>query len=164
MSSYCTSQDIVDRISSSGQTLRLDDFTAGANRDALIARIIENASAQVDLYLLPRYDAAVLAANTWVIHATADLALCILCRRRGNPPPGPIKEQCDAVLETMKEIKDGELALPEAPERKESVPVMSNVRVRLDPFPRTVVERSRSTGNPQGYPQNTDNLDYPPRY
>lgn len=165
MSAYCTTTYLEDRISAAGKTLRIDDYSSSGTVQAdLLTRIIENASAQVDLYLLSRYDSVTLAANTWVKHATADLAICILARRRGNPVPDPFAAQCKEVMEQLKLIKDGELPLPEAAERKDSVPVLSNVRVRLDPYPRTVVEQSRSTGVPAGYAQNTDTLDLPPRY
>jgi phage gp36-like protein len=159
MSAYCAETDLQDLISSSGETLRIDDYSAGANQTALIARIIAKASAQVDLYLLKRYTAATLTASDWVKYATADLAMCILCRRRGNPVPEVFNAQCTTVMEQLQQIMDGLLALPGASERKDSVPVLSNVRTRLDPFPRTVVERSRSTGTPAGYAQATDRTD-----
>jgi hypothetical protein len=63
-------------------------------------------------------------------------------------------------MDRLEKIRLGLLAVPNLPIRKEMAPVMSNVRIRLDPFPRTVVEQTNSTGKPEGYNQHTDALDW----
>ena len=56
----------------------------------------------------------------------------------------------------------GRLAIPNLPTRKTEAPVLSMPRIRLDPYPRTVIERNRGTttgGMPNGYTQRVDQSD-----
>jgi hypothetical protein len=43
--------------------------------------------------------------------------------------------------------------------QKAAVPVLSNQRVRLTPFPQAITETGRSTGTQEGYTPNNDNYD-----
>lgn len=152
---YCTIKDLENRLSAEGVSARSDDEPPDDLGDC-----INDASTQIDEHLYFLYDPAQLATSDWVRQRCADVAAFLLCERRGNPPPVGIAKKYERAMERLEMVQLGQLAVPALPVRKELAPVLSNVRVRLDPFPRVVVERSHSTGTPEGYQQNTDSLDW----
>lgn len=152
---YCSQNDIINRLSADGVTYRTDD-----NPPTTLGDVIVDAGTQIDEHLFFLYDPNQLVQSDWVRERAADIASYLLCERRGNPVPPGIAAKYERTMERLEKIRLGLLAVPNLPIRKEQAPVLSNVRVRLDPFPRVVVERSNSTGTPEGYQQNTDSLDW----
>lgn len=151
---YCTPTDLVNRLSVEGVAYRVDDLPPQALGDC-----ISEASIDIDAYLLSLYDAAQLAQSTWVKHRCANLAACHLCSRRGNPTPPGIAQKCKDTKKDLEKVAAGKLQVPDVSPRAADVPVLSSMRAKLSPFPRTVVEPSRSTGKPEGYTQFTDRQD-----
>lgn len=152
---YCTIGDIQNRLSATGVTSRTDDTPPDDYGD-----VIDEASRIVDESCLLMYSEANLAASGVVKHWTANIASFLLCERRGNPVPVGIASKYERVMETLDKVLLHGRQIPDIPMRKVGAPVLSNVRVQLAPVPHTVVERSRSTGKPDGYRQRNDVLDY----
>jgi hypothetical protein len=152
---YCTSADVVSRLSQAGVDSRTDDDPAAP---AFLNDCTDRASATVDEHCLVHYSAANLGASRWVNKVCTDLAAVEVCRRRGNPVPAALEKEAERVLARLELVRKGLLEIPEVGKKKSEAPVLSNVRVRLDPFPRVVVERAVSTGTPEGYNRNDDAL------
>ncbi len=152
---YCSQTDLQNRLSADGITYRTDDGPPTSLGDVIV-----DASTQIDEHLFFLYDPVQLATSDWVRERCADIASYLLCERRGNPVPPGIARKYERAMDRLEQIRLGLLAVPNLPIRKEMAPVMSNVRIRLDPFPRTVVERNNSTGTPQGYDQHQDSLEW----
>ena len=145
--SYCTIGDARRKLSSEAVDLRLDDGDDGS--DAL-----EAADAEINQAAWYLYSEASLLTNVWVKQRATDIAAYELCIRRGNPAPASVVERYTRALELLEKVRSGSLLIPKCVMSKASAPTMSNVRPTLRPYPRSVVERSRSTGKPEGYVQN----------
>lgn len=152
---YCTVQNIQDRLSLVGVTLRVDDDPT------VVDAVIKNASTKINFYCFGKYSPEVLAANDWVTERCTDIATCILCKRRGNPCPQSVADDFDAAIADLQLIRTGAAQIPDAAQRKGQCPVLSQPRVKLYPVPESVIERNRSTGNPQNYPQRNDPFEPP---
>lgn len=152
---YCSENDLINRLSADGINYRTPD-----NPPTTLGDVLTDACSQVDEHLYYLYDPAQLAASDWVRERAADIASYLLCERGGDPVPPGIQQKYERTMARLEGVRTGTLAVPHLPVRKEMAPVMSNVRIRLDPHPRTVVERGSSTGTPQSYPQNVDYLDW----
>lgn len=157
MADYCTIADVQNRLSADGVTYRTDDTPPTTYGD-----VLDEASREIDFYLFSRYDADLLASSNWVKHQCAVIAAFLLCERRGNPVPRGIAGKYERTIERLEKVQLGVFAVPGIVERRTAVPTMSNVRIRLDPHPRTVVERNRSTtrNQPQDYVQHADRLEW----
>ena len=152
---YCDTDDIKNRLSAVGVTLRTDDSPPDDLGD-----VIDEASAMIEEHCLLGYTETNLAASRWANHVCADLATALLCERRGNPMPAGIARRHERAMERLEKVRLGSMLIPDIAARKEAVPVMSNVRIVQRPFNRTVVERNRSTGKPADYKQERDPLDW----
>lgn len=151
--SYCTQADIEAQLSSDGVDLRLDD-----DPDA-IDDVLDEADWDVKEALAGLFTAASIAASGWVRHKAKAIATHLLCTRRGNPGPGSVEQRYTEAKEKLLAIANGNYAMANAAGlvwSKAAVPQMSNVRPVLRPFPRTVIERNRSTGKAEGYPKNNE--------
>lgn len=156
---YCSLTNLQDRLSDDGVNLRIDD------KPTVITAVINRASAKLEGYCRPRYDPTQLVNSAWALEAATSIALRYLCKRRGNPVPASIERDFQELISDdgksgeLQMVRRGSFQIPDIPMRKVDVPVMSNLHPRLDPFPRTTVERNNSTGTPTGYTQNVDRLD-----
>ena len=159
MADYCAIADVQNRLSADGVTYRTDDTPPTTYGD-----VLDEASREIDFYLLARYDGDLLATSDWVKHQCAVIAAFLLCERRGNPVPRGIAGKYERTIAKLEKIQTGtgNVGVPGIVERRTAVPTMSNVRIRLDPAPRTVVERNRSTtrNRPQDYVQHADRLEW----
>lgn len=153
---YCSLNDVKNRLSTAGVTYRIDDTPP----DATDGDVLDEASRIIDDYCLLHYAEAQLAVSPIVMHWTANIAAMLMCERRGNPVPVGIHSKYERTLKRLERVQLGATLIADIPMRKTQVPVLSNVRVRLDPFPRTVVEKRRSTGTPENYKQHSDKLDF----
>lgn len=155
---YCTLADVKKQLSVEGVDLRLDD------NPALSTDVLDWASLTIDEYCLPGYTAANLAASGWIKRQCALLAAFEACGRRNNPAPRSLQWKVDRLLDPdrgrLEMVRRGSLNIPDVPRRVTSAPSLSNVRVRLDPVVRTVVEKSRGTSTGEGYRQHTDRLEW----
>lgn len=148
---YCTQTDLEHQLSADGVDLRIDDDVSA------VAEVLEEADTEIDQACYYIYSQASLAVNAWVKHKAKTIASYLLCVRRGIPAPSSVVEKYQRALEILEKVRQGAIFIPKAVMSKAAAPTMSNVRPTLRPFPRTVVEKNRSTGKPEGYRQN--NLD-----
>lgn len=152
---YCTMDDVSNRLSAAGVTYRLDDVPP----DPTDGDVLDEASRTIDEHCLLFYTEQNLALSPTVKHWCANIAANLLCERRGNPVPGGIERKFDRTMKSLERVQRGR-QIADIPMRKACVPVLSQPRIRLDPFPHTVIEKSGSTGTPEGYNQRRDSLDY----
>lgn len=153
--SYTTAAAIQQKISADGYTLRLDD--SGAD----IQDVIDEADAEIALHCELNYSVAELESSDWIAKKARAIALFHLCERRGNSVPKPVQRAYDVAIADLERVRLGRLQIPDAAPTKSMVPVVSNVRPYLRPHPRSVVEKGRSTGTPEGYVQKKDPAEYP---
>jgi phage gp36-like protein len=114
--------------------------------------VLESAAVEVNGYLQLNYDPDQLAASNWVRFKTRDVAVYLLCLRRNMPPPQSVQARYDKAIEDLEKVQAGGMRVPDVAERKANVPVLSNQRVTLTPFPRVVNVPGKSTGKPENYP------------
>jgi phage gp36-like protein len=153
VTSYITSAELQLEMSASGVSLRVDDDATAT------AQCIADASIEADGYALLRYSRVALAASDWYKLKVKHIAQFYLCTRRQNPCPQSAQIKYEKAIADLEKVQLGKLNLPDVAGRKEEAPVLSNQRVRVTPFPRTVTERGRSTGTPEGYTQADDTTD-----
>lgn len=124
---YCSATDVIERLSESGVRLRLDD------RPEAIAQVLRRATNRVKAYCVPLYTADDLQADAdaggFVNDMATDLAVCELCRRRGNVIPASAKEQCKKVDEELEMVRRQQLALPGVELAFSPAPAFSNIRI-----------------------------------
>lgn len=158
LTAYTTAAKMQIQLSATGVSLR-SDHDAGAVTQAIL-----DASAIVNRYAQVRYTAAALAASDEIEQLARDIALYRLCIYRNNPAPKPVQDAYDEALKELDMIRRGVINLADAPLRAGNFPVLSNQKVRQDPFSRVVTVEGKSTSMPQtGYvAQNdrTDGFDY----
>jgi len=153
---YCTRQDLINRLSATGVIDRADD-----GPPAELGDVIDNASTIIDEHCLLLYTPARLAVSDWVNQRATDIAASLLCERRGNPVSQGIAKPYERTMLRLEQVRLGVLSIPDIAARREAVPAMSNLRVRLDPVLRVVVERRRSAGPPvEDYQQHYDRLEF----
>lgn len=154
---YCSQVDLTNRLSADGITYRTDDTPPTSLRDAL-----GEAATIIDEHCRTAYDPAALAASDWVRHRATDIAAWCLTQGRGNPAPPGVQTRYERTMKALELVRVGSLAIPDIAARRDLAPVLSNMRIRLDPFPRSVVEpnRSSSRGRPKDYAQNVDSLEW----
>lgn len=157
VTTYCTWTDVTNRISADAAALRVDDASAAAQAD-----ILETASVEVNGYLQLNYDVSTLVLSNWVKFKTRDIAVYLLCLRRNHPVPVSVVALYEKAVKDLEKCQLGQMRLPDVPEGKANVPVLSNQRVTLSPFPRVVTTNPtthRSTGKQEDYIPNNDRYD-----
>lgn len=148
---YCTQNDLDNEIGAAAVAALTDDSPPTTLRDC-----IREASTVIDARLRMLYLPSLMAASDWVIIRARVFASAALFRCRGNPIPAGLMAKVQRYEKDLDAVMVGRQQIPDCAPIKANAPVMSNVRVRLDPFPRAVVERGISTGNPSGYAVNAD--------
>jgi hypothetical protein len=118
---YCSQGDVEAILSIEGVESRLDDDQSGTvsptESGYLNATIIPWATSWVNIYLMGRYDAAMLATSYVANDCTATRAARRLCQRRGNPVPESLAELFKEVQQLLADIKANKLSLEDVPER-----------------------------------------------
>jgi hypothetical protein len=155
MATYCTMADLQNRLSVEGVALRIDDVPL-----EVLGDVLTDAGTQVEEHCLLRYSPGALAASEWVHQRATDIAVVLLCERRGNPAPASAVRKHDRAMERLEQCRLGQFNVPDVGMAKSNAPVLSTPRIRLDPVPQTVIVKSRSTGNPEGYSQKVDYPDF----
>lgn len=150
----CAAADVQKILSTSGVNLRTDDDAAATSW------AIDAASVEFMGFAGLLYSTAALAASNWVLKTVAWLAAEALCERRNNAPSKPLARRCEKIREVGEDIRLGFFVIPDAPQSKQTVPVLRNQRVRLTPIPQVVTEPGRSTGHQEGYPTTNDPADF----
>ncbi len=154
---YCTLQNIQDRLSINGVTLRIDDVPPTTLGD-----VIAEASSIIDEHCAHRYTPANLAVSGWILYRATDIACYLLCERRGNPVPIGIAQRYERAVAKLEQVYNGRFNIWDIPERKSAIPTMSNQRIIFRPWPRVVTETGmlRSTGTVTQYVRNRDPWDF----
>jgi hypothetical protein len=162
----CTITEIEAKLSQFGLESCLDDDKDGAADPTLADSVIEKASADVGQFLLVRYAPAAIAASAWVKWVTATFAARDASRRRGNPCPESLLEECKDYLEQLKAIRDGLEPLigdtGPVPPRFNDLPTVSNLIVD-GRFRRSKIRRVEATSTgpaPQGGLKQNNTLDW----
>jgi len=137
---FCDFNDMSDVLSQHALDLRTDD-----NPPSIWRNSIYRAGSKMTQYLVRRYDTASLAGNYWVCFNTAIVACYILCGGRGNTRPTSLVSDYKDTIESLKEVRSGLADIPDLAARRQSCPVMSNIRILLAPQPHARVHRSMST-------------------
>lgn len=153
---YCTLQDMQNRLSVMGVSLRVDDVPPTDLGDVII-----EASTVIDEYCFHRYTPTAMLTSAWVEYRATDIACYFLCERRGNPVPIGIAQRYERTMKKLERVYDGKFNIYDCPERRTPAPTMSNMRVIFRPFPRSVVETGtkRSTGQVTQYDRTRDPWD-----
>ena len=154
---YCDWPTVQKRISAEAAELRLDDDPSAKDD------VLDEASVEINGYLQLNYTVENLAASDWVKFRARDIAVYLLCLRRNHPPPRSVQARYDKAIKDLERCAAGLIRLPDVAEHKANVPVLSNQRVQMIPFPRVQTVQGTSTGNPQNYSQHvdaTDQFDY----
>ncbi len=154
---YCAWSDVEKRIGAEGADLRLDDD--GGSPATFKTDILETAATEVNFYLQLLYPVEQLARSNWVKFATRDIAVFLLCLRRNHPAPQGVQWARDNAIALLEKIQAGTAQVPDIGKTKADVPVLSNQRVNLSPFPRVQTVPGKSTGTPAGYDQASDDRD-----
>ena len=147
--SYCAEGDVSARLSAWGVELRVDDNTTA------IFDCIANASSDIDMRLLPVYDAAAIAASRWVHFACRAIAVYYVCLRRNNPIPPSVQNEYEKTIQELNDMASGTLTLPGAAKATSGIAV-SNVRFDNTRYPAMRVERPRSTPKGRLAPRRVD--------
>ncbi len=156
---YCTLQDVYDRLSVAGVTLRIDDDPSA------YSAILAEASSWVEQYLLPIYTSTAMLTNRWVKYATAWKAAELFACRRLNPVPASLATRLEKLEEYLEAVVAGRMEVPGLARRRLSVPRVSQPRVTVGPFgPKVVISRKRGTQKrtpSEDYPQPRDPTEPP---
>jgi hypothetical protein len=157
---YCTVADVERVLSAAGLAAREADDPAVSDD------LLDEAASLVEEHVLPHYAAGDLSGNDWVTYCAADIAAFLWCERRGNPPPASIQAKYERRIKSLERVAANKTQIPGLARRRNSVPRLSNVRIKSGPVPHTVVERHRSPARerPQDYTQNTDPTERPADY
>ncbi len=149
---YCGLSHMRAMLSTEGVDLAIDDDLSSW-RDAA-----NEASRQIDGYLLGRYAESSMEDSEWVIYATRTLACWLVTTRRGNPAPAGVQARYEKYIEDLQKATEGKFLVPGLSPRRAGVPTISLPRVVLHPVPRTVIERQRGSKRnlPQDYRQRVD--------
>lgn len=153
---YTNLTAIQNRLSANGVALRIDDVPPDTLGD-----VIGEASSIIDEYAATIYTQASLQTSNLIYYKATDIAMYLLCERRGNPAPMSVGARYERAMEFLAKVQVGQVRVWDAVERKVSAPTMSNLRVILRPYNRSVVESGvlRSTGTVTQYTQNRDPWD-----
>lgn len=118
---YCTSQDVVDRLSSTGILYFVDDDssgTVGVAETQLITDIIELAQSEVDCALAAWMEVPVTITATaterltWLKLQTINIATAMVCQRKGASLPDEIKEAATRTRQQLVEVAEGTRKVP----------------------------------------------------
>jgi hypothetical protein len=150
---YTSVRNLKNFLSTAGVQLRIDDQPPD-----ILGDVIGEAGDELEQYCWNRYRVLLQAGgNAWTLRVATTIAAAKLCERRANSVPGTVAERYAKAIQRLERIEAGRYNIPGAAETKPSIPVLSQGRVKLGVRgPVTVIERSRSTGTPEGYQQHQD--------
>lgn len=157
---YCTESDVQRRLSIDGEQALLDmnnDGMVDATEQQGLTDAITDATETINFYLFSKYDPVWLVQSNWVNRRTVDLAIYALCGFRNHTPPDHVVDRAQKAEEDLEAIADGPRKVPGLPQRLDTAPIISNVRV--DPrftWKKIRVERPISSKPSTGYAQVPD--------
>ena len=110
--------------------MRVDDNDSDSlesTETTYLEDVIDEATVELETYLIHRYALATITASTWARRACAYIAIHILSQRRGDP--GQYCDRYTHYLEQLTRIRDGKGVLPRSGTRHEEGALMSNLVV-----------------------------------
>ena len=163
---YATEDDIRLLLSDLGLDALLDDDDSGtveAGEQSPMTRAVNLGTARVKLYCQPRYADEELA-ESWAVNWWATvLAAWFLVGRRNNPRPDALRELVEGspdnpgVMTELREVRAGQLQIPDIGTRNVDWPAWSNIRVDARyRYRQARVQRYLSEGTPTQFTRPVD--------
>jgi phage gp36-like protein len=129
LTTYCTEADMESLFSESGIVSHADHDNDGTADDGVVDACIERATRDINNFALQKYTVEVLAAHGTVNDWCIVLAVCHLCRRRGNSIPESLEQDRQEILADLRGIPSGKFKLGDAATRANFSPSFSNPTV-----------------------------------
>jgi phage gp36-like protein len=105
---YASTQDLVDRFGAEELAARTDRDGGGQIDAAVVARALEDASAEIELYLAARYAVPVDPAPAHLVQICADIARYRLWQ---PVPPEGIRQAYQDAVRALRDLADGRAVL-----------------------------------------------------
>jgi hypothetical protein len=158
---YLNEQDVITKVSANAELLWLNDSNTGTLTPTEEANLTINganfATAKCNMFLGGRYDPNQLITSWMVNEWATRIAISWMCRRRGNPIPGSLKEEYDEAIAEMWEVKRSHLDLNDIGTRTAEYFSWANVIVRPEfQYAKTRVETSISDNEPVNFQRYKD--------
>ena len=115
---YCVVQDIIDRLSSTGLLVLVDDdndATLDASESDYVQDAIDDISTEIDAALSTSFeDPSSLSGNVWIKVRAVDLACERICERKGATAPSSISAAAQRSRDMLDQVRMRELRVPNA--------------------------------------------------
>lgn len=143
---YCSDADLDLRFGDEAIENWSDHDDSGTVDSDVVNTAINRAKAEMDLYLLQRYDEADLANLTIVNAWCVELAGYYLATTRGNPAPDDLMSSVELIFNKLSMIAGRGMDLQGIGESQDRRPVMSNRRITRQQGIQVKIRRGESTG------------------
>ncbi len=114
--SYCSVQDVIDRLSATGLIYVADDdgdgTVSGSETTAAVEASIMAANAEIDAALVGRTNLPIGSPGDWLRHRGIDLAAERLAERKGHGVPVSLAEAARRSREWLEEVRTGKRLVP----------------------------------------------------
>jgi len=161
---YCTRFDMEVVFSELGIDARFDDsdddVTPQSDVEERICAVIQDATDEMNIHLLHRYEDTVLATSRWVRRKAAIIACYFASRRRGNP--GQFADEYDRIMAQLDRIRKGRDFIPRLPTRFDPRPTVANMVVDRR-YRNTSIRVDQESSSPNVIGENPD-IHYLGRY
>lgn len=161
---YCTSTDIERYLSLTGAEAFAAHDIPDEPTSEVYNDVINQATDEVNLYAIDRYDPADLATSKIVNRWATTFGAYFLTLRRGNPPPDSLAKDFDRVTKILERVQAGTLNIPNVGLRSRG-PTFDNLVVdRRYSQAKIRVQKENSSDSPTTLRQHTveylSTLDY----
>jgi phage gp36-like protein len=114
--SYCSVQDVIDRLSETGVLYVADDDGNGSlssdETQRAIRSSIDAADAEIDAALASRVTLPIGGGNEWLRYRSVDLSAERLAERKGQSVPTSLKEAARRSRQWLEEVRQGTQLVP----------------------------------------------------
>ena len=114
--SYCTQQDLIDRLSATGLVYVADDdgdqAVSGGEEGTALDAALASADAEIDAALLAFVTLPIAGANEWLRHRAVDLAVERAIERKGQTVPTSLMEAARRSRQWLEMIRTGAMRVP----------------------------------------------------
>lgn len=123
---YTSEEALVRLMGEEYYNLVQSDLYDSGTDDEMVAEMIDEAEAIIDMHLSFTYSELDMRSSTWVQRKATWIAAYLLSRRRGNP--GNFLDEYMEALDYLERVKEGEFQIPGIP-RSEGVPVVGQTLI-----------------------------------